>query len=243
MTRITGLRVTDVRFPTSVALDGSDAMNPDPDYSAAYAVLETDREGLEGHGLAFTIGRGNEVVCTAIRSLAPRVVGLELAWIQEDPARFWRHVTGDSQLRWIGPDKGALHLATAAVVNAAWDLWARETGKPLWQLLADMEPEELVRAVDFRYLTDVLTPEDALSLLRARRAGRRRAGATFWRTATPATPRRPAGSATTTTRSAVSAARRSIRGSTTSSSRWAGTLPMTSAVWRSRARRSARTAS
>lgn len=171
MTRITGLRVTDVRFPTSVALDGSDAMNPDPDYSAAYAVLETDREGLEGHGLAFTIGRGNEVVCTAIRSLAPRVVGLELAWIQEDPARFWRHVTGDSQLRWIGPDKGALHLATAAVVNAAWDLWARETGKPLWQLLADMEPEELVRAVDFRYLTDVLTPEDALSLLRARRAG------------------------------------------------------------------------
>lgn len=171
MTRITGMRVNDVRFPTSLSLDGSDAMNPDPDYSAAYVVLETDRQGLEGHGLTFTIGRGNEVCCAAIRALAPRVVGLELASIQADPARFWRHVTGDSQLRWIGPDKGAMHLGTAAVVNAVWDLWAREAGKPLWQLIADMEPEELVAAVDFRYMTDVLRPEEALSLLRQRRAG------------------------------------------------------------------------
>ena len=124
MTRITGLRTVDVRFPTSQALDGSDAMNPDPDYSAAYVILETD-SSLKGHGLTFTIGRGNEICIAAIEAMRHLVVGLELDWIRENPGRFWRHITGDSQLRWIGPDKGAIHLATGAVVNAVWDLWAR----------------------------------------------------------------------------------------------------------------------
>lgn len=165
MTRITNLRTHDLRFPTSQNLDGSDAMNPDPDYSAAYVVLETDTPGLEGHGLTFTIGRGNDVCCHAIEAMRHLVVGLELNWIKEDPARFWRHVTGDSQLRWIGPDKGAMHLATGAVVNAVWDLWAKAEGKPVWRLVAEMSPEEIVRIVDFRYLTDALTPDEALAIL------------------------------------------------------------------------------
>ncbi|HCV77113.1 MAG TPA: fuconate dehydratase, partial [Pseudomonas sp.] len=171
-TTITGLQIEDIRFPTSQALDGSDAMNPDPDYSAAYVILQTDQPGLEGHGLTFTIGRGNEICCAALRALEPRVQGLTLEWIQEDPGRFWRHITGDSQLRWIGPDKGAIHLATGAVVNAAWDLWARAVGKPVWRLVAEMSPEELVRCIDFRYLTDCITPEEALALLRQRAEGK-----------------------------------------------------------------------
>lgn len=170
--RITGLRTVDLRFPTSASLDGSDAMNPDPDYSAAYVVLETDVPGLEGHGLTFTIGRGNEVCIAAIEAMRHLVVGLELAWIAEDAGRMWRHLTGDSQLRWIGPDKGAMHLATGAVVNAVWDLWAKAEGKPVWQLVADMTPEQLVRAIDFRYLTDAITPDEALALLTARAAGK-----------------------------------------------------------------------
>ncbi|MDA9208461.1 L-fuconate dehydratase [Octadecabacter sp.] len=164
MATITGLRTVDVRFPTSDSLDGSDAMNPDPDYSAAYVVLETDG-AHEGHGLTFTIGRGNEICIAAIEALKPLVVGLSLDWIAQDMGRFWRHVTSDSQLRWIGPDKGAIHLATGAVVNAAWDLWAKSVGKPVWQLVADMTPEELVRCIDFRYLTDCITPEWALEFL------------------------------------------------------------------------------
>lgn len=171
MTRITALRTADIRFPTSLALDGSDAMNPDPDYSAAYVVLETD-DGLEGHGLTFTIGRGNEICVAAIEALRPLVVGLDLDWVRENPARFWRHVTGDSQLRWIGPDKGAMHLATGAVVNAVWDLWAKAEGKPVWQLVADMSPEEIVGCIDFRYITDCITPEQALDLLTARAEGK-----------------------------------------------------------------------
>jgi L-fuconate dehydratase len=169
---ITDLSVIDVRFPTSQHLDGSDAMNPEPDYSAAYVILRTDHPGLEGHGLTFTIGRGNEICCAAIRALAPLVVGLELDWIKADGARFWRHITGDSQLRWIGPDKGAIHLATGAVVNAVWDLWAKSEGKPLWRLIAEMSPEEIVRLIDFRYLTDALTPQEALDILRSRAAGK-----------------------------------------------------------------------
>ena len=165
MTRITALRTADIRFPTSLALDGSDAMNPDPDYSAAYVILETDQPGLEGHGLTFTIGRGNDICVAAIRAMEHLVVGLDLDWVRADPGRFWRHVTGDSQLRWIGPDKGAIHLATGAVVNAVWDLWAKAEGKPVWQLVADMSPEEIVRAIDFRYITDCITPEEALALL------------------------------------------------------------------------------
>jgi len=172
MTTIRSMRVLDVRFPTSAHLDGSDAMNPDPDYSAAYVVLETDRPGLEGHGLTFTIGRGNEICCAAIRAMEHLVVGLELAWVAEDMGRFWRHVTSDSQLRWIGPDKGAIHLATGAVVNAVWDLWAKSEAKPVWKLVADMSPEELVRLIDFRYITDCITPQEALSMLRERAAGK-----------------------------------------------------------------------
>ena len=172
MVRITGMQVLDVRFPTSQKLDGSDAMNPDPDYSAAYVILETDSPDVAGHGLTFTIGRGNDICCAAIRAMAHLVEGLELDWIREDPGRFWRHVTGDSQLRWIGPDKGAIHLATGAVVNAVWDLWAKVEGKPLWRLVADMSPEEMVRAVDFRYLTDCITADEALALLRAQAPGK-----------------------------------------------------------------------
>lgn len=171
MTRITTLRTHDLRFPTSASLDGSDAMNPDPDYSAAYVILGTD--GVhEGHGLTFTIGRGNEVVVAAIRALEPRVVGLELEWIADNPGRFWRHVTGDSQLRWIGPDKGAMHLATGAVVNAVWDLLAKQASKPVWRYVADMSPEQLVSIVDFRYLTDAITPDEALAIFRAAQAGK-----------------------------------------------------------------------
>ena len=158
------LLVRDIRFPTSRQLDGSDAMNPDPDYSAAYVVVQTDG-GLEGHGLAFTIGRGNEVVVAAIRALAPLVVGRSLASITADLGGFWRHVTGDSQLRWIGPEKGAIHLATAAVVNAVWDLYAKSEGKPLWKLLVDLTPEQLVACVDFRYISDALTTAEATGLL------------------------------------------------------------------------------
>ncbi|TNF19423.1 MAG: L-fuconate dehydratase [Rhodobacteraceae bacterium] len=171
MTRITGLTTFDLRFPTSDALDGSDAMNPDPDYSAAYVVFETDG-AHEGHGLTFTIGRGTEICVAAIEAMRPLVVGLDLDWMRADMGRFWRHVTGDSQLRWIGPDKGAIHLATGAVVNAVWDLLAKEAGKPVWQLVAEMSPEEIVRLVDFRYMTDALTPAEALALLRAAEPGK-----------------------------------------------------------------------
>jgi L-fuconate dehydratase len=170
--RITELRVSDIRFPTSRQLDGSDAMNPDPDYSAAYVVLHTTQAQLEGHGLTFTIGRGNEICCAAIAALAHLVVGLDLQWICEDMGRFWRHVTSDSQLRWLGPDKGAMHLAIGAVVNAVWDLWAKAAGKPLWRLIADMDAAELVRCIDFRYLTDCITPDEALELLRERAQGK-----------------------------------------------------------------------
>ena len=171
MTRITSIRTYDLRFPTSDMLDGSDAMNPDPDYSAAYVVLETDG-AFEGHGLTFTLGRGTEICVAAINSLSALVVGLELEWIREDMGRFWRHITGDSQLRWVGPDKGVIHLATGALVNAVWDLWAKEAKKPLWQLVADMSPEEIVKLIDFRYLTDALTSNEALEILRAAQAGK-----------------------------------------------------------------------
>jgi L-fuconate dehydratase len=165
-TTITRVDVHDVRFPTSRARDGSDAMNPDPDYSAAYVVLSTNRpDRLEGHGLTFTIGRGNELCVAAVRTLAPLVQGLTLEAIKADMARFWRRLTGDSQIRWVGPEKGVVHLATAALVNAVWDLYAKAEGKPLWQLLADMSPEELVRCIDFRYVTDALTPQQALDVL------------------------------------------------------------------------------
>jgi L-fuconate dehydratase len=164
---ITALDGIDVRFPTSRTLDGSDAMNTAPDYSAAYVVLKTDRgDGLAGHGLTFTTGRGTEVVVAAAHALRPLVIGKTLEAIAADMGGFWREITGDSQLRWIGPDKGVMHLATAAVVNAVWDLWAKAERKPVWKLLVDMSPAEVVRCVDFRYITDAITPDEALALLR-----------------------------------------------------------------------------
>ena len=166
-TTITGVVARDVRFPTSENLDGSDAMNQAPDYSAAYVVLETDSpKGLEGHGLTFTIGRGNELCVAAIEALAPLVVGETLESFTDDMGAFWRRITGDSQLRWLGPEKGVIHLATAAVVNAVWDLYAKSEGKPLWKLLVDMSPEQIVSCIDFRYTTDAITPEEALDILR-----------------------------------------------------------------------------
>jgi L-fuconate dehydratase len=159
---ITALEVFDVRFPTSRELDGSDAMNPDPDYSAAYVVLKTDRpDGKQGHGLTFTIGRGTEIVVAAVRALEPFVVGKSLAEIQRAPGEVYRQMTHDSQLRWLGPEKGVVHLATAAVVNAVWDLLAKLAGQPLWKLLAELSPQQIVDLVDWRYLSDALTPEEA----------------------------------------------------------------------------------
>src|SRR6202522_3943775 len=170
--RIVALDCYDVRFPTSLEHDGSDAMNTDPDYSAAYAVLRTDAEGLEGHALCFTIGRGNDVVVAAITALRPHVVGKYVDDITGDLGGFSAEMIGDSQLRWLGPEKGVMHMAIGAVVNAAWDLAAKVAGKPLWRLLADMTPEQLVELVDFRYLEDALTPAEALDILRAGREGR-----------------------------------------------------------------------
>src|SRR3954467_5205265 len=160
---ITSLDTYDVRFPTSLHLDGSDAMNPDPDYSAAYVIVRTDAgDGLEGHGLTFTIGRGTEVVVAAVGALRPLVLGRTTEALFADMGTFWRELVGDSQLRWIGPEKGVIHLATAAVVNAVGGLFAKTAGQPLWKLLADMSPEELVALVDFRYISDALPPERAL---------------------------------------------------------------------------------
>ncbi len=164
---IADVAVRDVRFPTSRTLDGSDAVNVDPDYSAAYVVLKTDGpRGLEGHGLAFTLGRGTEVCVAMIRTLRHFLVGKALESITEDFAGFWRRLTQDSQLRWLGPEKGVAHLAVAALVNALWDLWGKAEGKPVWKLIADLPPERLVSLIDFRYVTDALAPAEALEILR-----------------------------------------------------------------------------
>ncbi|MFJ4782125.1 L-fuconate dehydratase [Streptomyces sp. NPDC088794] len=173
--RITAVDTYDIRFPTSRELDGSDAMNPDPDYSAAYVVLRTEAadgaQGPEGHGFTFTIGRGNEVQVAAIHALRHHVVGRSVDEVCDDPGALYRDLIGDSQLRWLGPEKGVMHMAIGAVVNAVWDLAAKRADKPLWRLLADAEPEWLVGQIDFRYLTDALTPEEALEILRRGRAG------------------------------------------------------------------------
>jgi L-fuconate dehydratase len=168
--KITGLRTADVRFPTSTTLDGSDAMNPDPDYSAAYVVVETDT-ALEGHGFTFTIGRGNDVQLAAIKSLTDHLVGRDLDQTLDDLGGVYRELTGDSQLRWLGPEKGIMHMAVGAVVNALWDLRAKRDGLPLWKLLAGLPSEELVDLIDFRYLTDAITPDEALAILRDREDG------------------------------------------------------------------------
>ena len=173
MVKITALETHDVRFPTSRALDGSDAMNPDPDYSAAYVVLRTDSpDGLCGHGLVFTIGRGNDVQTSALAALAPMVIGQSVEATIADLGSFARRLTGDSQLRWLGPEKGVMHMAIGAVINAAWDMAARRAGKPLWRFIADMTPEQIVSQIDFRYLTDALTPDQALEILRAAEPGK-----------------------------------------------------------------------
>lgn len=184
---ITGVTVRDIRTPTSRTLAGSDATHTDPDYSATYVVLSTDHpDKLEGHGLTFTIGRGNEICVAAANALAPFVKGLTLESIRADMAGFWRRLSGESQLRWIGPEKGAIHMATAAIVNAVWDLYAKVEGKPVWKLVADMTPEQIVACVDFRYLTDALTRDEALGILRRNFAGRAAREAEMMRDGYPA---------------------------------------------------------
>lgn len=165
---ITDVVVRDIRFPTSRSLDGSDAMNSTSDYSATYVTLVTDRPDLVGHGLTFTIGRGNDLCCQAVEALAALfLTGRTLESITDNFGAYWHElVAGDCQLRWVGPEKGVVHLATAAIVNAIWDLWAKKEGKPVWKLLVDMTPEELVRCIDFTFITDVLTPSEAISMLR-----------------------------------------------------------------------------
>ncbi len=173
MSTVTTFETLDIRFETSLMLDGSDAMNPDPDYSAAYVKLTTDAgDDLEGHAFVFTIGRGNDVQCAAIESLRPYIEGRDIEAILDDLGGYWRELVHDSQLRWLGPEKGVMHMAIGAVVNAFWDLKAKRAGLPLWQLLARMSPEELVDLIDFRYLTDALTRDEALALLQAAEPGR-----------------------------------------------------------------------
>lgn len=171
--RITSLEVRDIRFPTSQWLDGSDAMHRAPDYSCAYVTLDTDSDThLRGCGLTFTNGNGTEVVVAAVRALEHLVVGKSLEEITSRMSEFWRSLTSEDQLRWLGPEKGVVHLATAAVVNAVWDLWAKSEGKPLYRLLADLEPEQIIGTIDFRYIDDVLPPDEALDILQRARAGR-----------------------------------------------------------------------
>ena len=162
---ITSIDVKDIRFPTSKTLDGSDAMNPDPDYSAAYVIQHTDNFSLRGHGRTFTLGRGNELCVEAIKALSRLLIGKDMEVLTSDMAAFWRMITGDSQLRWLGPEKGIIHMATGALVNAVWDLYAKMEKKPLWKLIADMTPAQFVSCVDFTYLTDVITPEEATEML------------------------------------------------------------------------------
>lgn len=173
MSTITAVTTTDIRFPTSRHLDGSDAMNPEPDYSAAYVEIHTDAlDGLVGHGFVFTIGRGNDVQQAAIEALRHRLEGADVEALLDDMGAAWRDLVHDSQLRWLGPEKGVMHMAIGAVVNALWDLKAKRAGQPLWQLVSRMTPEQIVDLIDFRYLTDALTRDEALAILRAAQPGR-----------------------------------------------------------------------
>lgn len=162
--KIRDLEIIDLRFPTSRTADGTDAMHPDPDYSAAYVILKTDAD-LEGHGFTFTIGRGNEVCVEAIRAFRPLVVGRTLEEIVAEAASFWRELASESQLRWLGPEKGVIHISMAAIVNAVWDLHAKREKKPVWKLLADMTPKQVAACIDFRYITDALTPDEAIDIM------------------------------------------------------------------------------
>ena len=163
--KIISVEAKDIRFPTSKSLDGSDAMNKDPDYSAAYVIIKTNDPKYEGHGLTFTEGRGNELCVAAIKSLSYLLIGKSLKDISSDMSGFWRMITGDTQLRWLGPEKGVIHMSTGAIVNAVWDLYAKSEGKPVWKLIADMTPQELVNCIDFTYITDVITPEESVEML------------------------------------------------------------------------------
>jgi L-fuconate dehydratase len=173
VSRIIALETADVRFPTSLSLDGSDAMNPDPDYSASYLQVCTDAaDGLAGHAFVFTIGRGNDVQVAGIRALSDYLLGRDVEELLEDMGATWRELVHDSQLRWLGPEKGVMHMAVGAAINALWDLKAKRAGQPLWELLASLTPEQIVALVDFRYLTDALTPDQALDILKKAEAGR-----------------------------------------------------------------------
>lgn len=173
MSKISKISTFDLRFPTSSTLSGSDAMNPDPDYSSAYLEVETDAgDGIKGVGFVFTIGRGNDVVIKAIESLSERFIGMSIEPLLDDMKTAWDMLVHDSQLRWLGPEKGVEHMAIGAMLSALWDIKAKRAGVPLWQLLAEMEPEELVATLDFRYLTDVLTPEEAVQILRRGQEGK-----------------------------------------------------------------------
>ncbi|PFH48974.1 hypothetical protein AMATHDRAFT_76464 [Amanita thiersii Skay4041] len=185
MPRITGFETHDVRFPTSLTGDGSDAMNTDTDYSAAYITLFTDTN-LVGHGMTFTNGRGNDIVCMAIKEVANRLVGKDTEELFADMGKAWDHLTADAQLRWIGPEKGIIHIATGAVDNALWDMYARARRKPLWKLIVDMTPEEVIRSTSFRYITDAITKEEALSMLKAKEAGKQEREATVRQLGYPA---------------------------------------------------------
>jgi hypothetical protein len=186
MTKITSIEAIDVRYPTSRMLDGSDAMNPDPDYSAAYAVIHTSVDGLYGHGMTFTIGRGNELCVAAINALAPLVVGTTLEQLTADMAGLSRRLLGDSQLRWVGPEKGVVHLGAAAIINAVWDLWGKQAGKPVWQLVGDLEPETLLSTLDLRHITDAISHGEALDLLKDQARGKAQRRARLEREGYPA---------------------------------------------------------
>ena len=167
MAKIVKLTTYDLRFPTSDHLDGSDAMNPDPDYSAAYVIIETDQSSLKGHSFAFTLGRGNDLCCNAIKALQHLVIGLDLNWIRDNQSAFSRRMTSDSQLRWVGPEKGIIHMASGAIINAVWDILSKLDNKPLWQLVSDMNADQISNAIDFRYITDFLNQDEAVEILKS----------------------------------------------------------------------------
>ena len=167
MAKIVKLTTYDLRFPTSDHLDGSDAMNPDPDYSAAYVIIDTDQSSLKGHSFAFTLGRGNDLCCNAIKALQHLVIGLDLNWIRDNQSAFSRRMTSDSQLRWVGPEKGIIHMASGAIINAVWDILSKLDNKPLWQLVSDMNADQISNAIDFRHITDFLNQDEAFEILKS----------------------------------------------------------------------------
>ena len=167
MAKIVKLTTYDLRFPTSDNLDGSDAMNPDPDYSAAYVIIETDDNSLTGHSFAFTLGRGNDLCCEAIKALQHLALGLDINWIEKNQSAFSRRMTSDTQLRWVGPEKGIIHMASGAIINAVWDILAKSKKKPLWKLISDKSPKQISDSIDFRHITDFLNEDEAISILSA----------------------------------------------------------------------------